>query len=70
MINRNAGSGTRILIDQLLDGQKPPGYAVQAKSHNSVAAAISQGRADWGMAIDTVAQAYGLEFYSVSGRAI
>ncbi|MDB4679711.1 molybdopterin biosynthesis protein [Planctomycetaceae bacterium] len=62
MINRNAGSGTRILIDQLLDGTKPPGYAVQAKSHNAVAAAVLQGRSDWGVAIDTVAKAYGLQF--------
>ena len=62
MINRNAGSGTRILIDQLLNGEKPPGYAVQAKSHNAVAAAVAQGRADWGMAIDTVAKSYGLGF--------
>jgi putative molybdopterin biosynthesis protein len=62
MINRNAGSGTRILIDQLLAGTKPPGYAVQAKSHNAVAAAVLQGRADWGIAIDTVAKAHGLKF--------
>ena len=62
MINRNSGSGTRILIDQLLDGHQPPGYAVQAKSHNAVAAAIAQGRADWGLAIDTVARDYGLGF--------
>lgn len=67
MVNRNAGSGTRILIDQVLtesltSGKKPPGYAVQAKSHNAVAAAVAQGRADWGVAIDTVARLYGLSF--------
>ena len=62
MVNRNAGSGTRILIDQLLEGKQPPGYAVQAKSHNAVAAAVSQGRADWGLAIDTVANEAGLAF--------
>jgi putative molybdopterin biosynthesis protein len=60
MINRNAGSGTRILIDRLLAGRRPPGYAVQAKSHNAVATAITQGRADWGLAIDTVARDYQL----------
>jgi putative molybdopterin biosynthesis protein len=65
MINRNAGSGTRILIDRLLEGRQPPGYGVQAKSHNAVAAAIAQGRADWGMAIDTVAKQYGLGFIPV-----
>ena len=91
MVNRNVGSGTRILIDQLLSGtalaagpksanttippaasamplkaepvkQKPAGYAVQAKSHNAVAAAVAQGRADWGVAIDSVAKLYGLSF--------
>jgi putative molybdopterin biosynthesis protein len=62
LINRNAGSGTRILIDRLLQGRQPPGYGVQAKSHNAVAAAIAQGRADWGIAIDTVARQYGLGF--------
>ena len=60
--DRNAGSGTRILIDRLLRGEKPPGYSVQAKSHNAVAAAIAQQRADWGLAIDTVAQKYDLGF--------
>lgn len=60
MVNRNAGSGTRILIDRLLEGRKPAGYPVQAKSHNAVAAAIQQGRADWGIAIETVARDYGL----------
>jgi len=62
MVNRNAGSGTRILIDQLLDGRQPAGYAVQAKSHNAVATSIVQSRSDWGMAIEIVANQYGLGF--------
>jgi putative molybdopterin biosynthesis protein len=62
MVNRNPGSGTRILIDQLLGGAQPTGYAVQPKSHNAVAAAIVQGRADWGITIETVARQYGLGF--------
>ena len=62
MVNRNAGSGTRVLIDQLLNGAQPAGYAVQTKSHNAVATAVAQGRADWGVAIDTVANMYGLSF--------
>jgi putative molybdopterin biosynthesis protein len=66
MVNRNAGAGTRILIDQLLAGAKPPGYANQPKSHNAVAAAVAQGRADWGIAIETVAGLYGLEFLPLS----
>ena len=62
MVNRNAGAGTRVLIDELLKGARPPGYANQPKSHNAVAAAIAQGRADWGLAIEPVAKLYGLEF--------
>jgi putative molybdopterin biosynthesis protein len=62
MVNRNAGSGTRILIDQLLDGIEPAGYAAQPRSHNAVAAAVTQSRADWGVAIEPVAQSYGLGF--------
>ena len=82
MINRNAGSGTRILLDELLgklsvEQSAPgdeagrirsdaiPGYGVQAKSHTSVAAAISQGRADWGLCIDTVSAMYGLDVIPV-----
>jgi putative molybdopterin biosynthesis protein len=65
MVNRNAGSGTRILIDGLLAGSRPPGHAVQVKSHNAVAAAVAQGRADWGVAIATVARLYGLGFLPI-----
>ena len=62
MVNRNAGAGTRILIDQLVAGERPPGYANQPKSHNAVAAAVAQARADWGVAIEPVAKMYGLGF--------
>ena len=66
MVNRNAGAGTRILIDRLLQGARPPGYANQPKSHNAVAASIAQGRADWGIAIESVARLYELEFLPLS----
>ena len=62
MVNRNQGSGTRILIDRLLNGAKPPGYAAQPSNHNAVATAVAQGRADWGVAIESVAKANGLGF--------
>ncbi len=65
MVNRNAGSGTRIIIDQWLGDRRPAGYGTQTKSHNAVAVAISQQRADWGIAIDTVARQYGLGFIPV-----
>ena len=62
MVNRNAGAGTRVLIDQLLKGARPAGYGNQPRSHNAVAAAVAQGRADWGVAIESVARLYGLGF--------
>ncbi len=66
MVNRNAGSGTRVLMDRKLNGARPPGYANQPKSHNAVAAAIAQGRADWGFAIEPVARMYDLSFLTVA----
>lgn len=62
LVNRNRGSGTRVLIDRLLGAAQPPGHLTEAKSHNAVVAAIAQGRADWGVAIQTVATAAGLGF--------
>jgi putative molybdopterin biosynthesis protein len=62
MVNRNQGSGTRMLIDGLLKGVEPAGFWNQPRSHNAVAAAVAQGRADWGVAISSVAEAYGLGF--------
>jgi putative molybdopterin biosynthesis protein len=64
-VNRNRGSGTRILIDGLLGRERPPGYSVEARSHNAVAAAVAQGRADWGLAIAPVAESYGLSFLPI-----
>jgi molybdenum cofactor synthesis domain-containing protein len=62
MVNRNQGAGTRILIDRLLGEARPDGYWNQPKSHNAVAAAIAQHRADWGMTIAPVAREAGLGF--------
>ncbi len=62
MVNRNQGAGTRILIDRMLAGARPDGYWNQPRSHNAVAAAIAQHRADWGMTIAPVAHAADLGF--------
>ena len=66
MVNRNAGAGTRVLIDRLLGGVRPAGYSNQPRSHNAVAAAVAQGRADWGVAIQSVAALYGLGFLPIA----
>ena len=64
IVNRNPGSGTRILVDRLLGEAAcpapPPGYGVQVRSHSAVCAAIKHARADWGVAIDVVANLYDL----------
>ncbi|MEE9564629.1 MAG: molybdopterin biosynthesis protein, partial [Candidatus Hydrothermarchaeaceae archaeon] len=74
-INRNPGSGTRILFDLELKRaadkkgisltelkNQIPGYEIEAKSHSAIAAAVAYGRADTGLAIRTVAHQYGLGF--------
>jgi putative molybdopterin biosynthesis protein len=66
MVNRNAGAGTRVLIDRLLEGARPAGYSNQPRSHNAVAAAVAQRRADWGIAIESVARLYGLAFLPIA----
>lgn len=62
MVHRNRGSGTRALIEELLAGVRPPGYEVQARSHHAVAAAVAQGRADWGVTLAPLARDVGLGF--------
>jgi putative molybdopterin biosynthesis protein len=65
MVNRNRGSGTRVVIDELLGERRPPGYAYEPRSHFAVAAAVCQKRADWGVTIETIARQAGLRFRSL-----
>jgi len=69
-INRNRGSGIRsftdIMIKRIL-GEKDPykmirGYSYEVKTHTAVAAAVSMGRADVGIAVETVTQFYDVDF--------
>ncbi len=62
LVNRNRGSGTRVLIDGLLDGARPDGYSLEVRSHQAVAAAVKAGTADWGVCIENVATEAGLQF--------
>ncbi len=77
-INRNAGSGTRVLFDlelKKLAGvlkkspkdlcQRIDGYEIEAKSHSAIAAAVAFNKADVGLAIKTVAEQYDLDFIPV-----
>ncbi len=79
LINRNAGSGTRVLLDlhlrrlaeqmgvafkELILGIR--GYGVESKSHSAVAAAVAHGRVDVGLGIEMAARRYGLDFIPVA----
>lgn len=67
-VNRQSGSGTRLLTDQLLqleriDPGSIAGYDGSAEdSHLAVAAAVASGLADAGMGIEAAARGYGLHF--------
>ena len=67
MVNRNQGSGTRILIDNLLSefDTLPNGYLFQSRSHHAVASSIQNGSADWGIAIQGVVSPE-LEFIAIA----
>jgi putative molybdopterin biosynthesis protein len=66
-VNRGLGTGTRLLLDELLinQGIKPEqllGYDRQELSHSAVATSIASGQADAGLAIESAALAAGLDF--------
>jgi putative molybdopterin biosynthesis protein len=67
-VNRQPGSGTRLLMDHLLqtvgvDASAIPGYAARPEdSHLAVAAAIAAGQADVGPGIEAAAREFGLDF--------
>ncbi|ESQ21817.1 MAG: molybdenum cofactor synthesis domain [uncultured Acidilobus sp. CIS] len=73
IVNRNRGSGTRVLLDlrlrELLGGKRPEdfvkGYTYEVKTHTAVATAIIQGRADVGLSLEAVARMFDLDFIPV-----
>lgn len=69
-VNRQKGSGTRILIDYLCkkEGIDPAGiygYDREEFTHTSVAVQIASGTADAGMGIYSAAKLYGLDFLPI-----
>ena len=66
MVNRNRGSGTRILIDRLLLDVRPEGYLAEVKSHTAVVASILQKRSDWGIAIQSAIANTALGFIPIT----
>ena len=70
-INRQRGSGTRILLDHCLTrrGISPasiPGYEREATTHLAVALAVQTGEADAGMGVYSAAKALNLSFVPVA----
>jgi putative molybdopterin biosynthesis protein len=66
-VNRQRGSGTRILLDYLIaqdgiDTAQIEGYTEEEFTHLGVAVAIESGRADVGLGIYGAAKALGLDF--------
>ena len=66
-VNRQKGSGTRILTDYLcktegVSSRRISGYDREEFTHTSVAAQIAAGTADAGMGIYSASRLYGLDF--------
>ncbi len=66
-VNRQKGSGTRVLLDMQLKRQgiapsEIRGYDVELGNHLAVGAAIARGKADAGLGIEAAAQSCGLGF--------
>ncbi len=66
-VNRDLGSGTRVVLDELLalaslSGDALHGYQRCESSHAAVAQTIASGSADVGLGIEVAARAQGLDF--------
>lgn len=62
-IGREAGSGARQCLDQLLEGRTPPRRL--AKNHRGVADAIQSGWADAGVCVQVIGAEAGLNFFPI-----
>jgi putative molybdopterin biosynthesis protein len=66
-VNRQRGSGTRVLMDYQLSKMGIPieainGYDLEEYTHLGVAAAVASGRADCGLGIPAAAHSLNLDF--------
>jgi len=72
-INRQRGSGTRVLFDALIeglgiDGQSIDGYANEEFTHAAVAAYVASGMADVGLGVKPPAREFNLDFVPVAAE--
>jgi putative molybdopterin biosynthesis protein len=70
LINRNAGAGTRMLLDMLLrehciDVRRVRGYNHEVRTHEEVAKAVLAGGADVGLGLMATASEFGLTFLKI-----
>src|SRR5262249_33412504 len=66
-VNRQRGSGTRVLLDYLLKQQaiapeQIAGYEREEFTHLAIAAAVAGGRVDVGLGVLSAARALGMDF--------
>ena len=66
-VNRQSGSGTRLLFDLLLsragvDTRRIEGYEILEYTHAAVAAYVGSGMADAGFGLEVPARRFGLDF--------
>jgi len=72
-VNRQQGSGTRLLLDMLLDRAgieqgKIQGFQHEEFTHAAVAATIASGKADAGMGIEAAAKQFDLDFVPMASE--
>jgi putative molybdopterin biosynthesis protein len=72
-VNRQRGSGTRVLLDYLLNQQgiapaHIAGYEREEFTHLAVAAAVAGGRADVGLGVLSAARALGMDFVALQNE--
>jgi molybdate transport repressor ModE-like protein len=72
-VNRQRGSGTRVLVDQLLraqsiDAASLRGYAIEEFTHLAVAATVAAGKADAGFGLEAAARQFGLAFVPLAAE--
>lgn len=70
-VNRQPGSGTRLLIDLLLtrvgvDPERVNGYASSELTHSAIAAFVASGMADVGFGVEPAAHHFGLDFIPIA----
>ncbi|WP_175840944.1 substrate-binding domain-containing protein [Burkholderia contaminans] len=69
-VNRQPGSGTRMLLDLALraigiDPERIDGYASAELTHSAIAAFVASGMADLGFGVEPAAHHFGLDFIPV-----